>query len=495
VARNTRLWQDPGATSISYEGDVSAGAIWLGYAKAQLKLMLGNTAGPLSATYSPTVSVTIRIDTRPNRIHIKAAAGGLVITYPDRFSTVALTDVDNFHREKRITVKPGLHEVTDDKYYAGLGGNALNADSLYIDVNNILGDQQFYWTDSKFTRAVSLQANRACISGSITANLLRPEHLSSIVLNAAYTKTRFTTLVFSKTDGKVWLDVYDMGAIPNRKDPLVPKNIPLTYLRSVLLFSPSTTVGTLNARACFLGDPKNLVILTSDPPFSAEDFSMGLKVTFTDDYTTFTTTTFYSQPPASGSINGYFNIGGTFYASIAAITGVPTVTVKKLVGSTLEPAIAPVSLQTLDTTDYLYVDSDRDIYVYRKGGESSPGSGFGAYTFKIFFKGTLYDTNDLVEQQIDNYISSPYAKGVGISPAYPIFLTEGNGGGYAFDGKTLVIELHYYTLLINTTAPTLVSSDGTRYYKKYTHRASLYLDNSTSGPPTGVNMIATVSEY
>jgi hypothetical protein len=106
-----------------------------------------------------------------------------------------------------------------------------------------------------------------------------------------------------------------------------------------------------------------------------------------------------------------------------------------------------------------------------------------------------YDTNALVEQQVANYINSPYAKNVGISSAYPIPTSEAFGGGYAFDGKTLILELHYYTLLIDTTAAILVEIDGTRHYKKYTHRVSQYLSNSTTGVLLLANMLGSVTEY
>jgi len=87
MIRNTRLWQDPGAAAISYEGDAVLGAQWLGYAKAKLSHMLQSTAGPLSATFTPVSEVSIRIDTRPNRIHINAG-GGLFVTVVDKLSAV-----------------------------------------------------------------------------------------------------------------------------------------------------------------------------------------------------------------------------------------------------------------------------------------------------------------------------------------------------------------------------------------------------------------------
>lgn len=70
--RGSRLWQDSLAHATIYEGDVGECSKWLGYAKQKLQFMLHNTAGPLTATFNPAADVTVRVDTRPNRIYIKS---------------------------------------------------------------------------------------------------------------------------------------------------------------------------------------------------------------------------------------------------------------------------------------------------------------------------------------------------------------------------------------------------------------------------------------
>lgn len=72
MSRNSRIWQDSLSHITVYDGDVTECVKWLGWAKQKLQFMLHNTAGPLTATFSPISDVVIRIDTRPNRIAIKS---------------------------------------------------------------------------------------------------------------------------------------------------------------------------------------------------------------------------------------------------------------------------------------------------------------------------------------------------------------------------------------------------------------------------------------
>lgn len=81
--RGSRLWQDSLAHATIYEGDVGECAKWLGYAKQKLQFMLHNTAGPLTATFNPAADVTVRVDTRPNRIYILTGGGFLSLKNVD----------------------------------------------------------------------------------------------------------------------------------------------------------------------------------------------------------------------------------------------------------------------------------------------------------------------------------------------------------------------------------------------------------------------------
>ena len=77
MSRNSRIWQDSLAHSTVYDGDATECVKWLGWAKQKLQLMLHNTAGPLTATYTPADDITVRVDTRPNRIQITSKSGGI----------------------------------------------------------------------------------------------------------------------------------------------------------------------------------------------------------------------------------------------------------------------------------------------------------------------------------------------------------------------------------------------------------------------------------
>lgn len=82
MSRDSKLWQDPQAHSTIYEGDVAECVKWLGVAKARLRFMLRSTPGATSVTWNPTPDVQIRVDARPGKITIRAE-GGIYITVFD----------------------------------------------------------------------------------------------------------------------------------------------------------------------------------------------------------------------------------------------------------------------------------------------------------------------------------------------------------------------------------------------------------------------------
>jgi len=119
MSRNTRLWQDPSAAAITYDGDITLGAQWVGYAKAQLNHMLQSTTGPLSATYAPTAEVSIRVDTRPNRIRI--AAGSDVFVTVNNKTTSNVVKFDDYAKyivpSKRTNKTPFYNERGLQSHY------------------------------------------------------------------------------------------------------------------------------------------------------------------------------------------------------------------------------------------------------------------------------------------------------------------------------------------------------------------------------------------
>lgn len=72
MARNARLWQNPLAHIKQFDGDPAECNKWYGWAQQKLGFMLKTNPGPNSQVFHPTPDVTIRVDTRPNRISIQA---------------------------------------------------------------------------------------------------------------------------------------------------------------------------------------------------------------------------------------------------------------------------------------------------------------------------------------------------------------------------------------------------------------------------------------
>lgn len=70
MSRDSRLWQNSLAAGIVFEGDQVEALKWVNWAKVKLGFMLQSTPGATSGTFAPEEGVTIRIDTRPNRISI-----------------------------------------------------------------------------------------------------------------------------------------------------------------------------------------------------------------------------------------------------------------------------------------------------------------------------------------------------------------------------------------------------------------------------------------
>ena len=71
--KNTRLLSNPSAAPYVFEGDPAVCSTWIGWATAKLQHMI-KSPGSLSCTFNPVSDVWIRIDTKPNRIFIKAGS-------------------------------------------------------------------------------------------------------------------------------------------------------------------------------------------------------------------------------------------------------------------------------------------------------------------------------------------------------------------------------------------------------------------------------------
>jgi hypothetical protein len=77
MARDSRLWQNSLAHAKVFEGDQNECDKWYAWAQQKLRFMLANHPGATTQVFAPIDSVTVRVDTRPNRIYIKAGEGGI----------------------------------------------------------------------------------------------------------------------------------------------------------------------------------------------------------------------------------------------------------------------------------------------------------------------------------------------------------------------------------------------------------------------------------
>ena len=72
MARDSRLWQDSIAHIKFFEGDINECTKWYAWARQKLSFMLHNAPGAATQIFTPVDNVTIKVDTRPNRIYINA---------------------------------------------------------------------------------------------------------------------------------------------------------------------------------------------------------------------------------------------------------------------------------------------------------------------------------------------------------------------------------------------------------------------------------------
>lgn len=77
MARDSRLWQNSLAHAKIFSGDHATCVLWYAWARQKLSFMLANHPGATSQVFMPVDGVVIRVDTRPNKITIASAEGGI----------------------------------------------------------------------------------------------------------------------------------------------------------------------------------------------------------------------------------------------------------------------------------------------------------------------------------------------------------------------------------------------------------------------------------
>jgi hypothetical protein len=123
---------------------------WLQFAKLKLQFMLHNSPGPLSATYQPADGVTIRVDSRPNRIWIKTGTLPIFVTVMDRDGTLSsgipeTTPPYQILRARRYYATRDSVTVANDEYAGGaLFNGAAGYGGSWYDTEN---KHAISWTD------------------------------------------------------------------------------------------------------------------------------------------------------------------------------------------------------------------------------------------------------------------------------------------------------------------------------------------------------------
>lgn len=79
MSRSARQWNDHRAHIKLLEGDLNECHRWYGLALIRLKFLLEHQPGSVTDAMIPVEGVYIRVDTRPNRIHIKVAQDGIYL--------------------------------------------------------------------------------------------------------------------------------------------------------------------------------------------------------------------------------------------------------------------------------------------------------------------------------------------------------------------------------------------------------------------------------
>ena len=266
MSRNTRLWQDPGAVSISYDGDVSLGGQWLGYARGKLIGMLQSTTGPLSATYFPVPDVTIRIDTRPNRIRISAAGGVLSVTLED------------------ITSGPGKYPVVGTPVYNKFKSRFLYKAQKQKSVDaHYAGDGYFLSSSIIITRAFWSDEKKVAISWAGSG-----QHAATIYIGGRWGQPVLPTGTILST----------CFLVPDRS--ILSTGLTFTYVVGILVEAVATKTNTVYFYGAQKGSPVNIGSETVDDrinfsllegraSFQITSFATGLAITTIGNITNFTT--------------------------------------------------------------------------------------------------------------------------------------------------------------------------------------------------------------
>jgi len=308
--RGSRLWQDSLAHATIYEGDVGECAKWLGYAKQKLQFMLHNTAGPLTATFNPAADVTVRVDTRPNRIYI-FTGGGDYVTFMGLGAATS---------DKTI---PPLQSIATREYIRGLSTKKVASRAFaggIAGLANILGEPgsvnycffcpRGFWSNGR-SESISWRRGVFYYKGRYAdINPIGQPYLQSI-LNA--------TVYYTGSTKNIWCAVREGSAVKIRRFSFIEGTSDLLELTETTRPEDTAALYPFSTTSYLSADYASRGVTTLTETSRSLLFSLissGVQTVtvreYNEDFTTFTDTVV-----ASLTLNGFFsgNNPGTFTES------------------------------------------------------------------------------------------------------------------------------------------------------------------------------------
>lgn len=387
------------------------------------------------------------------RINVETSGGEtlgkIYITYPDRWSAYSDTDWVKFRKSDRLERQKPF-DVVNVNYYAGgtlnqsisevsspnkicIGGYWINAD--YSDCISFTRDTVYY--DGKYKRFTWIETDTdyGILAASISKDGKKIFLITGKIYSGWYTtKHAYSSCAYDDVD--LW--VYEIGTPTGYEHDLTE-----LYHASVISIGVAFTDEIM---AGFFNNP--LVFWLYHRDFSTGDKTLTKYTIDTADYSTSTDSLY--------SINDYDLATGidNIFRETISVTSAGDCSLYKLNGATLDAV-------TTDITDngniymFMFADIKKNVFIYAK---KTSTDGY----HKLWFKGTIYDINDLAITDTDGRIVNtndyPYM--------YNNFFT------YAYNNKFLVCCFKLFTLIIDCTANSLS-------YKKYNYRFDAF--NTSSG--------------
>jgi hypothetical protein len=336
MARDSRLWQNPLAHARIFEGDAAECNKWYAWAQQKLRFMLANHPGATSQVFVPIADVTVKVDTRPNRIYIRSNPGTVFPTF--RPSST----------QRRLYTGSALataFKLVDDPYSIPYG---------FWSVDEVSKKWDGSWTNNKD------KATRwSHLATSIEVVVGRSDALVSVSMSGESPYIKLYSAGVSKNKDVILVFInYTTGLMTAKKLPSPTTDTSIAYAAIPTIASPTTYIWADMYRVSQLDESaRSIVFLTSSNVLSYLSFS--------EDFTTYSEGAVYTlaltgSPLEHGKFVKIFTDGVGFTAAIAKSGAF-----KDNVAILFTPTYTPTTVSWAASGEtFLYADEADPAYYY-----------------------------------------------------------------------------------------------------------------------------------